>query len=48
MLFYAFGSPCFVLDSRLQLGIAGPPNGTLILDLAFMSDTHLLMVVKWR
>ena len=24
--FHVFGSPCFVLDSRLQSGIAGPPK----------------------
>ena len=23
---HVFGSPCFVLDSRLQSGIAGPPK----------------------
>ncbi len=23
---HIFGSPCFVLDSRLQLGISGPPK----------------------
>jgi hypothetical protein len=25
-VFHVFGSPCFVLDSRLQSGIAGPPK----------------------